>query len=149
MLRKRFAWIAAALLGLFVLAWAYPNPTATATLTYGTPDVQSMGALAFGPDNLLFVGDSKGAAVFALDVNDTVEAADQEPLNLRDVDKKIAALLGTTPDAVTIHDMAVHPVSQRVYLSITRGQGDAAMPVLLRIAKAGTMEEVSLDGVYF
>ena len=149
MLRKRFAWIAAALLGLFVLAWAYPNPTATATLTYGTPDVQSMGALAFGPDNLLFVGDSKGAAVFALDVNDTMEAADQEPLNLRDVDKKIAALLGTTPDAVTIHDMAVHPVSQRVYLSLTRGQGDAAMPVLLRIAKDGTMEEVSLDGVYF
>ncbi len=149
MLRKRFAWIAAALLGLFVLAWAYPNPTATATLTYGTPDVQSMGALAFGPDNLLFVGDSKGAAVFALDVNDTVEAADQEPLNLRGVDKKIAALLGTTPDAVTIHDMAVHPVSQRVYLSLTRGQGDAAMPVLLRIAKDGTMEEVSLDGVYF
>ncbi len=149
MLRKRFAWIAAVLLGLFVLAWAYPNPTVTATLTYGTPDVQSMGALTFGPDNLLFVGDSKGAAVFALDVNDTGEAAEQEPFNLRDVDKKIAALLGTTPDAVTIHDMAVHPVSQRVYLSITRGQGDAAMPVLLRIAKDGTMEEVSLDGIYF
>lgn len=149
MLRNRFAWIATVILGLLVLAWAFPNRMATATLSYGTPDVQSMSALAFGPENLLFVGDSKGAAVFALDVNDAEKATSQEPVNLQDVDKKIAALLGTTPDAISIHDMAVHPASQNVYLSVTRGQGDAAMPVLLRIAQDGAMEEVSLDGVRF
>lgn len=149
MLRNRFAWIATVILGLLVLAWAFPNRMATATLSYGTPDVQSMSALAFGPENLLFVGDSKGAAVFALDVNDAEKATSQEPVNLQDVDKKIAALLGTTPDAISIHDMAVHPASQNVYLSVTRGQGDAAMPVLLRIAQDGAMEGVSLDGVRF
>ena len=149
MLRTRFAWITAALLGLLVLAWTLPTSTTTATLTYGTPDLQSMGAMTFGPDNLLFVGDSKGAAVFALDVNDSGHATDHEPLNIAGVGKKIAALLGTTPDAISIRDMAVHPVSQHVYLSIRRGHGDDAMPVLLRIAKDGTMEEVSLDGVHF
>lgn len=149
MLKTRYAWIAAALLSLLVLAWALPHRTPTAALTYGTPNVQSMGALAFGPDNLLLVGDSKSASVFALEVNDQAQAADNEPVTLSDVDKKIAALLGTTPDAVTIHDMAVHPVSQQIYLSLTRGRGEDAMPVLLRIAKDGTMDEVSLDGIHF
>src|SRR6516225_9541241 len=36
-------------------------------LTKGTPDLKSAGALAFGPDGILFVGDSRGGAVFAID----------------------------------------------------------------------------------
>ena len=33
----------------------------------GKADIQQAGALAFGPEGVLFVGDSMGAAVFALD----------------------------------------------------------------------------------
>lgn len=149
MLKNRLAWITAAMLGLMVLAWTLPDRSVTATLTYGAADVQSVSALAFGPENVLLVGDSKGATVFALDVDDRLEAADQAPLNLNAVDQKIAARLGTTPDAVTIHDMAVHPTSQQVYLSVTRGQGETAQPVLLRITKEGNIEEVSMEGIRF
>jgi hypothetical protein len=36
-------------------------------LKEGAPDLKSAGQLAFGPDGVLFVGDAKGAAVFAID----------------------------------------------------------------------------------
>jgi hypothetical protein len=72
-----------------------------------------------------------------------------EAVNIEGVGAKIAGLLGTTPDAVTINDMAVHPASQQVYFSVTRGQGAEAVSVLLRMAADGSMEEVSLDGIHF
>ena len=40
-------------------------------LEVGTPGIKSVGPLAFGPDEILFVGDNVGAAIFAIDVADT------------------------------------------------------------------------------
>ena len=36
----------------------------------GTPDIQSINGLAFGPDGVLFIGDSKNASIFAIDTKD-------------------------------------------------------------------------------
>jgi hypothetical protein len=150
MLKNRFTWIGVALLGTILIAWALPSrPAETSVFTYGKADVQSLGVLAFGPENVLLAGDSKGAAVFALEVESRASAAGNTPLNVQELDRKIAAMVGTTADGITINDMAVHPVSQQVYLSVTRGQGDAAVPVLLRVTKAGALEEVSLDNIGF
>jgi hypothetical protein len=95
------------------------------------------------------MGDSESATVFALDVEDAGMASDNEPLTLDQIDLKIAARLGTTVDGIMIHDMAVHPASQQVYFSVTRGQGAEAMPVLVRVAKSGEIEEVKLDAIRF
>jgi sugar lactone lactonase YvrE len=60
----------------------------------GTPDIKSINALAFGPDGILFIGDSKGAAVFAVDTKDNaVEKA--TAVEIKNIDQKIAAVLGT------------------------------------------------------
>ena len=49
---------------------------------------------------------------------------------------------------VVIRDMAVHPVSHNVYLSVQRGHGEAAQPVLVRIGRLdGSVAEVPLDDV--
>lgn len=136
--------VAMAALSLVLLALTTAERPAT-TLTYGTPDLQSLGALAFGPDNLLLAGDATGAAVFALDVQDNTEAADLAGLNVEGIDQKIAALLGTTADAIRVNDLAVHPTSQQVYLSVARGDA----PALLRVTKAGALEVVSLDDIGF
>ncbi len=40
-------------------------------LKAGTPDLQSATTLAFGPEDILFVGDAKGAAVFAIATGNT------------------------------------------------------------------------------
>src|SRR5438093_1479455 len=37
-------------------------------LTRGTPEIKSVGAVTFGPDDVLFVADTLGAAVFAIDM---------------------------------------------------------------------------------
>lgn len=124
-------------------------PALLAGLTPGAPDLKSAGTLAFGPDNVLFIGDSQGAAVFAVDVRDEAKDAGAEPIKLQGIDVKIASLLGTTADAVVINDLAVHPVSQNVYLAVSRGKGNDARPVLLRATKKGELQEVALTGVPF
>ena len=50
-----------------VLAVAYRPVNAAAALTPGKAELKSAGALAFGPDGVLFVGDSIGGTVVALD----------------------------------------------------------------------------------
>ncbi len=118
-------------------------------MTVGAPDLESAGTLAFGPENVLFIGDSQSAAVFAVDVKDAAKDSGADPIALKGIDVKIASLLGTTPDAIVINDLAVHPVSQNVYLAVSRGRGNDARPVLLRANKKGELQEVALAGVPF
>lgn len=118
----------------------------TASLQAGKADLKSAGALAFGPDAILFVGDPMGAAVYALDTNDR-GSGPSGPVEVKGVGEKIAALLGTAPDQIMINDMAVNPISKKVYLSVSRGLGPTAMPVILRANHAGKLEEVALDNV--
>jgi hypothetical protein len=51
-------------------------------LKEGTPDLQSAGALAFGPDDVLFVGDTKSAAVFAIATGKTQKDATNAEINV-------------------------------------------------------------------
>ncbi len=146
---KKYAIIALVPLGIAIASWSTLNPAANSSLNYGSPAIKSLGALSFGVDNLLFAGDSRGAKVFAFDVNDDTEAADNGAINVPQIDQKIAALLGTTTDAIRINDMAVHPVSQQVYLSVTRGQGEMAQSILLSVNKSGDIKEVALDDIRF
>ena len=118
-------------------------------MRYGAPDLRSAGALTFGVDNTLFVGDSQGAAVFAIDIKDTAKDPGTDPIKVENIDRKIASLLGTTPDAIVINDLAVHPASQNVYLAVSRGRGNDAVPVILRATKQGALEEVPLKNVAF
>ena len=44
------------------------------TMQTGKAALKSAGAMAVGPDGVLFVGDSIGGAIYALDVNDKAAA---------------------------------------------------------------------------
>ena len=119
---------------------------ANSSLTAGKADLKSAGQLAFGPDGILFVADPMGAAIFALDTADSKSHA-AKPLEMKGVNQKIAARLGIAPDQMLINDVAVNPLSHRVYFSVTRGRGADAMPVLLRTDANGGIEEVALDKI--
>jgi hypothetical protein len=100
----------------------------------------------------LFLADNVAATVFAVDVADPDPGPDgpAEPFDLADVDVRVGSFLGAEPGDVVIKDMAVHPLSQTVYLSVQRGHGDAAQPVLVRISRLdGAITDVSLDDVPF
>lgn len=118
-------------------------------MTEGKPVIQSMGPLAFGPDGILFVGDTKSAAIFAVATGDTKAAAGPAALKIESINQKVAALLGTAADQIMIDDMVVNPVSHNTYLAVSRGRGPDAQPVLVRARVDGKLEVVSLDNVKF
>lgn len=118
----------------------------SSSLKAGKAELKSAGALAFGPDGILFVGDPMGAAVFAIDTGDRA-AGTAAAVNIQGLDAKVAALLGTAPDQILINDLAVNPISKKAYLSVSRGRGPDASPVLVRVDAAGKLEALSLDNV--
>lgn len=133
-----------------LVAWAAPDPADAFGMRSGAPEVASMGALTFGPENVLFIGDSQGATILAVRVEDGAKAG-SGAIDVTGIDAKIALLLGTSVEDIAINDMAVHPVSRNVYLSVTRGRGNGAQPALVRVTRdaARPIEVVSLDNVKF
>jgi hypothetical protein len=117
-------------------------------LRAGSADLRSAGPITFGPAGILFLADNVSAKVFAVDVADPGPAGGSEPFDMENVDARVGSLLGCEPGDIVIKDMAVHPVSHNVYLSVQRGHGDAAQPVLVRIGRVdGSISDVLLDDV--
>jgi len=116
-------------------------------MTAGKVTLQSANALAFGPDGILFVADSLGGKVVALDTNDRTAAKMAVKINVEGVDTKVAALLGTTPDQIMINDLRVNPVSKAAYLAVSRGKGPDAAAVIVKLDGMGKLTQVSLDNV--
>jgi hypothetical protein len=108
-----------------------------------------MGPLAFGPDGILFVADTKAAAIVAIATGDVKPATGDKLLKVEGINQKIAALLGVAPDQILIEDMVINPVSRNAYISVSRGRGPEAIPVLVRVKADGQPEVVSLDKVKF
>jgi hypothetical protein len=114
-------------------------------LPSGKVQLQSAGALAFGPNGMLFVGDNLGGSVVAIDTQDTKKASGPVQINVSGLDQKIAALVGVTPDQIVLNDMKVNPISMNVYLSASRGKGPDAQPLIVRVEASGKITNVSLD----
>jgi len=115
---------------------------ACAALTEGSQP-KSLGSLEFGPEGVLFVADPKGAAVFALELGGAGAKAGSK-LEIKNIDAKIAALLGTKADQINIRDLAVQPGSGIAYLSVSRGLGQDGAPVLVK-ANGSTLGVVDLE----
>jgi hypothetical protein len=141
--------MALALASTILTAAAATAGEPTASLKQGNPQMKSAGPLGFGPEGVLFVGDTQGSALFAIDTGDRAPAPRKSPVQVKDVAAKAAAMLGTRPQQVMINDLAVNPLSGNVYLSISRGRGPDASPVLMRVGAGGKLDEVSLDNVRY
>jgi hypothetical protein len=117
-------------------------------LRRGRADLRSAGPITFGPAGILFLADNVAAKVFAVDVADPGPVGGSEPFDLEDVDARVGSFLGCEPGDVAIKDMAVHPLTHSVYLSVQRGHGEAAQPVLVRIGRLeGAVADVPLEDV--
>lgn len=110
--------------------------TSTDGMHLGAVQLQSAGVMHFSRDGTLFLADPRGAAVYAIDVADSYRDTSRTGIRIGDVDGRIAAALGTTRDQIHIVDMVAHPGSQSLYFSLTRGKGNDAVPLLVRVAKA-------------
>ncbi len=132
-------------LSIAVLALA--AAPAVAEMQQGKPELKSAGPLAFNAEGILFIGDPKSAAVFAIETGETAGDASKVSINVEGIDEKVAAALGTTADDIEINDVAVNPASGTVYLSVARGA--ESTPVVLKVDGAGSISEFSLDDVKF
>ncbi len=121
----------------------------TAGMKEGKPALRSIGHLAFGPEGILFIADSLGAAVVAVATGDTVPAKADQAVQVGGINQKIAGLLGTAADQILIQDLAVNPISRNAYLAVSRGRGPDALPVLVRVKADGRPEVVALEQVKY
>ncbi len=113
------------------------------------PTFKSIGPLTFGPDGLLFAGDTQSATIFALELGALAQGGAAGAKAITGIDQQIAALLGTDVREIAVTDLAVHPKTRNAYLSVMRGQGATASPALLRVDGAGKIELLALDKMKF
>src|SRR5258706_14302583 len=71
----------------------------------GKPALKSAGPLAFGPDAILFVGDSVGAAIVALDSEDWTPARSVVHVYVKGVNQQTAAMIGVAADQHMINEL--------------------------------------------
>lgn len=113
-------------------------------LTEGTPELKSAGSLAFGPEGVLFIGDSKGATIFAIQTGDK---GGEKPADrtIEGLGSALGELLKTDAKNITVNDLAVNPKTGNVFLSVHAG----GKPAIVKVDGAGKLSRVSLDKVAF
>lgn len=147
MLKARVTLLALAVAA--VLAASANAADLSASLTKGTVELKSAGPLAFGPEGILFVGDTKGATIFAIATEDTTAPKAFEKFKIEGVNEKIGNLLGVDSKGIAINDMAANPLSGNIYFSVTRGKDADAQPVIVRVDPKGKISELALKDVKF
>lgn len=111
-------------------------------LPVGSPELKSAGPLAFGPDGILLIGDTKAAAIVAISTGDKGGAPSSAQYDVADLPGKVAKALGV--DKVQINDLAVNPESGNLYLSVM-----AKGPQIVKLTPNGEIKAVSLKDIGF
>jgi hypothetical protein len=139
------ALVVGAALALAFTVQAARTPAAAAGLAAGDSGLKSAGALAFGPDGVLFVGDSAGGAIAAIDTADRTPGSGK--VDVQGIDEKVAAMVGVNAGDILINDVAVNPISKNVYVSAARGRGPDAAPLVVRVDTSGKLTLLPLDNI--
>lgn len=138
MLKVSLCAAALATVAVIAISSANANPEQN-----GQTSLKSAGALAFAPDGVLLIGDSAGGQVMAVETGDVTKAAPGK-VEIEDLQSKIAAMVGAKANDVSINDIAVNPISGAVYISVSRGRGPDAQPVILRADRDGKLAAVDI-----
>lgn len=112
-------------------------------------DLAFAGALTFSDEGTLFVGDNHQGAIYAFEIPAPQSTVKTTPNTIRNIDSKIAELLGVGAGAVEINDMAVHPASNEIYISITRIGNFASQPAIVKISARRELSLVDLASLSF
>ncbi len=131
------------LIGLFYLH-IHANDSLTQDFVTGNPNIGSINAMTFGPEGILFLGDSKNAEIIAIDLS-TAKKAVNNKLYLKDVESLLSQLLGADSDQVQIVDMVVNPINQNIYIGAQHSSGTS----FLFLVNDNTLENVPLNSVSF
>ncbi|MGR3513201.1 MAG: hypothetical protein ACU0GG_10575 [Paracoccaceae bacterium] len=112
-------------------------------------DMKFAGALEFSDEGTLFVGDNYNGAIYAFDMTDMSAPSQVAPVNVGDIDVKIADVLGVPKSALAINDMAVHPVSAEVFVSVSRIGNFESSPAIVKVTQDAEIALVDLGATSF
>jgi hypothetical protein len=147
-MRRTTTWIGIGIAMFLSIAIAMTATAALQTpapLAAGKVQLMSAGPMAFGPAGILFVGDSLGGAIVAIDTGDTKAPATPVKINVDGIDAKIAALVGIAPDQIAINNVVVNPISKNVYVSASRGRGPDAAALIVKVDSTDKISLLPLD----
>jgi len=144
MLKKK---VSATIVALAIAALFCASAQAAHHKSSNSVKLTSSGSIAFGPDGILFVADQKAAKIYALHTGDTEVAAHAKTYKIKDIDAKVAGVLGVSADQVLINDLAVNPISHNVWLSVSRGKGEGAQPVILKVNPGAKISALDLNNI--
>jgi hypothetical protein len=144
--------LTAGVVALLAAAWpeeaGEPNAPDHLGMRMGGVHLQSAGVLTFGPSDVLFVADSRGAMLYALDVAETGKATlGGGRALIEDLDLKVAAALGTTRDKVRFGDMARHPKTGSLYFTVSRLGESGAESAVVRVRSKDQVEVLDLGKI--
>lgn len=112
-------------------------------------DIKFAGALEFADDGTLFVGDNYNGAIYAFEMPAEAGPDQIMPSSIANIDAKIAELLGVGTRAIELNDMASHPVSHDLYISVTRIGSSASQPALIHVTQDQQVNLVDLAALKF
>lgn len=135
-------------LGLALVFGAEVRADLTESLKKGTPELKSAGQMSFGPDGVLFIADVEGATIFAIGTGDT-KGDSKAAIRIEKLAEKVGAIVGASAADIKINDLKVNPASGNLYLSITRGMGASAAPVIAKLDRAGKITQLELKDIPF
>lgn len=119
----------------------------SSSMKQGDVTLASAGQIAFAPDGILLVADPRNATIVAIATGDVSPSSSTVTYAIEKIDEKIGGLLGAAAKEIQIIDLATNPISRQIYVSVARGRGPQATPVLLRVKTDGTIEEVAMKNI--
>ena len=115
-------------------------------LQEGDLSLESASTLSWGPDDILFIGDSTGATVYAVQV-DGLLSAQSQPINIQNFDRELSSYLGVPSTDFIVSDMLVHGPSQTTFFALTRGLGEGSQALVLSMDNQGHLDTLDLGNV--
>lgn len=112
-------------------------------------DIKFSGALEFAKDGTFFVGDNHNGAIYAFEIPADASEGQIMPSSIANIDAKIAELLGVNAGAVEINDIAAHPLSNEIYISVTRIGSFASQPAIVKVSQDQTLSLLDLSSLKF
>lgn len=107
-----------------------------------TPDSATI--LEFADDNTLFVANSDRGQILAYTLPKAKPAKASSSYNLEGAGTQIAKLLKVDSRTLSYHDIAVHPVSKEVYISLSEQRKNKRVHYIVRVNQLGEYAIVEL-----
>jgi hypothetical protein len=108
-----------------------------------------METLTFGPEGILFIGDTKGGSIYAIETRDNEEETKAAPIKIDKMNAKIAGMVGVAAKSLKLLDLAVNPVSQNIYVLVRREEGSQTRDLLFKIGNEANIEDVPLENIRY